>query len=469
MAAFALRLYRLNEGIWYDEVLTYVKYVKMPFWRIITTFDSQNQHFLYSLLAHASISILGDSTWAMRLPAVLFGVGSIWALYLLARQVGSEREALLSSAMLTFSYHHIWFSQSARGYSGLLFWTLLASWLFLRGLHEGKPKFWVLYAVAAALGVYTHMTMLFVISGHFVIYLMMLLTRPKEIWPHRWTGFFLGFCLTALLVLQFYAPVLPQILSGFIGEKSTVTAWTHPIWTLLELVKGMEISFGGSFVAFLAFLIFGAGFLSFIRENPVVIQLLIIPSLICTAVVLGMGHHLWPRFFFFTMGFGVLIFVRGTMLLGYMIVRILHGDPRKSIPLGTSLCAGLILASTMSIPSVYAPKQDYAGAIAFVEQEKEPDDVVVTVGLATFPYAHFYKRDWGSAEMIEELNAIRSRAKRTWLIYTFPLHLQSVYPDIMASIQQDFKVVKQFYGTLGDGTVFVCRSDNPPLIASSSK
>ena len=64
---------------------------------------------------------------------------------------------------------------------------------------------------------------------------------------------------------------------------------------------------------------------------------------------------------------------------------------------------------------------------------------------------------------VEALNAIRSRAKRTWVLYTIPLHLQYEYPEVMASIQRDFKVVKQFYGSLGGGTIFVCRAETPPL------
>ena len=116
--------------------------------------------------------VFNETTWSIRVPAVLFGVASIWALFLLAGELGSRREAILSAAFLTFSYHHIWFSQNARGYTVLLFWTILASWLLLRSLRDNLPKLWFLYAVTAALGVYTHVTMLFVITGHFVIYLV---------------------------------------------------------------------------------------------------------------------------------------------------------------------------------------------------------------------------------------------------------------------------------------------------------
>src|SRR5262249_32005312 len=160
---------------------------RLPIGQIITSYDAQNQHFLYSVLAHVSFLIFGENGWSLRLPAVLFGTGSIWALYLLGREVANTREALLSAALLTFSYHHIWFSQNARGYTGLLFWTTLASWLLLRAMREARPELWLLYAVAAALGVYMHMTMLFVITGHFIIYLIEVSIRRKGICPDRWS------------------------------------------------------------------------------------------------------------------------------------------------------------------------------------------------------------------------------------------------------------------------------------------
>jgi hypothetical protein len=49
--ALLLRLYKLDEGLWYDEILTHVRYATRSFGEIITTFDSQNQNFLYSILA----------------------------------------------------------------------------------------------------------------------------------------------------------------------------------------------------------------------------------------------------------------------------------------------------------------------------------------------------------------------------------------------------------------------------------
>ena len=462
VVAAALRLYRLDDGLWWDEIFMYVKFVKMPLAQLLTTYESENQHFLYILLARASIWIFGDTVWSLRFPAVLFGVGSIWALYLLGRQVSGAREALLAAALLTFSYHHIWFSQNARGYIGLLFWTILASWLFLRATGDARPKWWLLYAAAAALGVYTHLFMIFVVIGHFIIYVIGLKAQGRAAVPKRWVGFFVGFCLAGLFTVLLYAPILSQLLSYDPGTESHAAVWKSPLWTLSEFIRGMEIGFAGGIGAMVVLLMFGAGLLSYARTNRVLIGLMVIPALICAAVVTGVGHHFWPRYFIFTMGFAALIFVRGAMQSADLLRHLFKLERIRPSWLGTTLlCTGIILASAASVPSVYGPKQDYSAALLFVEANQEPGDVVVTAGLAYFPYQKLYRKDWESVETLDTLSTARSNAKRTWLLYTLSPQLETVFPEIMDAIRRDFKVIKQFPGTLGGGTIYVCRSDSP--------
>jgi mannosyltransferase len=454
--ATILRLYALDSGLWHDEILAYVRYARLPFGEIVSTYWDQNQHFLYTLLAHASLVIFGDSVWSLRLPAAVFGVGSIWALYLFGRQVSTERESLLACALVALSYHHVWFSQNARGYIGLLFWTLLASWLLLRALREAQPCLWLFYGAAAALGVYTNTAMLFVILGHFIIYLGHAWNHGGS-WPSRSAGFLLGFCFAGLLTLLLHALVLPQMAAGV--EESTVPTWKHPLWAVLELIAAMRIGFAGMMAGAGALLVFGMGVWSFARTAPAVVLLMILPALACAAVVIAMGYHIWPRLFFFTFGFATLIVVRGAMVLGQKASELLKASPAGGVLLGTAFAAGLIVLSAVSLPRAYFPKQDFVAALNFIEAQKEPGDTIAMVGLVAFAYRNLYMRDWQEVKTLEELDSIRSRSKHMWLLYTFPTHVRAVYPDIMRAINKDFEIVKQFPGTIGDGSIFVSRSN----------
>src|SRR6185436_11631170 len=170
--AFALRLPGLNSSMWLDEILTMVRFARPPAWQILTSFPDQNQHMLYSLLAHASMRIFGEHVWALRLPSVFFGAASIWALFLVGRKLIGEKQSLLACCLMTVSYHHIWFSGNARGYMGLLFFTLLATWLWLEAMDRNSGRAWMAYVAAIVFGMWIHMTMLFVAATHAVIFLV---------------------------------------------------------------------------------------------------------------------------------------------------------------------------------------------------------------------------------------------------------------------------------------------------------
>ena len=469
-AATALRFYRLGDGLWFDEIVTYVKYVRVPLGEVLSTYDNQNQHLFYSLLGNLAIQLFGDSAWSLRLPAVLFGLGSIGAIYLLGREVANSREALISAALIAFSYHHVWFSQNARGYTGLLFFTILASWLFLRALRTGSSRLWALYAVAVSLGAYTLIYMVFVVLGHIAIYLATIYhDRKMKGTAEIWTGLIFGFILSGILTFLLHALVLPQFLEAFANPEVGGPIWTHPLWGILEFAKGMQINFSGSLVALCAIALFGAGLWNYALKKPAVVGLLLIPSITCVALKVLLGHHLWPRSLFFVMGFGALVVVRGIMLFGELACGLMHrlriGIAGLPWPkgweglVGVVFCTVLVLVSALSVPFAYGPKQDFQGALAFVENHREPDDAVVTVGLATFPYKNLYKTDWKDIETLNALDDIRTRSKRTWLVYTIPIQLQDSFPEINASVRNDFREVKQFGGTLNGGTVFVCEGD----------
>src|SRR5581483_2887468 len=65
--AALLRLYDLNDGLWLDEILTDVLFVRQPLGTILSRFESENQHFLYSILGYLSYQLFGANAWALRL------------------------------------------------------------------------------------------------------------------------------------------------------------------------------------------------------------------------------------------------------------------------------------------------------------------------------------------------------------------------------------------------------------------
>lgn len=458
VVGLALRVPRLGEGLWFDEIQTLVTYVRLPFAGILTTFDSQNQHILYSLAARLAVVLLGESAFALRLPAVLFGAASLYAVYRFGRLVGGWREGLLAAGLLAASYHHVWFSQNARGYTGLLLWTVLATEFMVRLLTEPREDRRALaagYGLTMALAVYTHSTAALVGVAHALVLACVVLRE----WPARWSGgaraAAFGILLSAGMTLLLYAPVLPQFIAT-LTEPSALhaeTEWQNPGWLAMEVVGGLARGLPGGWATLvLGLIVLLTGLASYTRQSAAIPMLLILPGLLTLAAIMVLGHNLWPRFFFFSAGFAALIVIRGGFILARRVL------PRYADPAAAAVTLLVIGASALTVPRAWGPKQDYAGAAAFVDGARGPNDATVTVDLTDFPYANYYQRDWSPVAAAQELDAIERGHPRTWVLYTFPVRLAAAYPDLWARLQSRYERVAVFPGTVAGGEIVVLAS-----------
>jgi mannosyltransferase len=474
VVATVLRAIALNQQLWFDEIIMLLDSARESVWQTVTKYDWQNQHMLYSLLAHGSIRVFGEHPWALRLPAMLFGIASIPVLYAFARLVTTNREALLASGLMALNYQHIWFSQNARGYTGMAFWTLAASILFIRSASAGKVRDWMLYGIVAALGVYTHLTMAFVVIGHAFVYIWLVAVRAKAL--NRLPRIFFqpayGIVSSGIISALLYAPVIPRIFVRTIGVagKSVRTDWASPIWAFWELVHGLRAgTLGGVAAILVGGLVLLTGVLSYWRQNRFVVGLIALPAFVTGAAVLATSHNLWPRFFFFEIGFGLLLLVRGGMVWGKASAKLFVATPEFGTKLGTAIVALMMLASIPALRAVYRPKQDYLGAIQFVESQAKAGDPIVAAGDLSTPFQRYYGRPWPILETGTQLDAILDQGHLTWFVYSMPINLRAIYPDIWNAVQSRFETVRVFSGTLAGGDIYVSRSIASDVIGSAAQ
>jgi hypothetical protein len=204
-----------------------------------------------------------------------------------------------------------------------------------------------------------------------------------------------------------------------------------------------------------------AGWIDLLRRRAAAAWAMILPGVAGGGLMLAMGHNLWPRFFFFCMGFGLLIAVHGAVELPRLIGRALPIPGSWSGRAGYALAGLMIAASAITVPRCYAlPKQDFIGARAYVENELRPGDRVVVAGLAEHAYGSYYAPSWPIAHNADELSALRASAARTFVVYTLPIELRAVHPDIWKMLETEFTTERIFRGTLGGGEVYVCRGEN---------
>ncbi|MEP6572341.1 MAG: glycosyltransferase family 39 protein [Gemmatimonadota bacterium] len=468
--ALALRLHALGNGLWYDEIQTLVSYIRLPLSRIITTFDSQNQHPVYSISARLAVSLFGESPWALRLPAALFGVASIGALYWFARQVTNRTEAILATALFTVSYHHLWFSQNARGYTALLLWVLLGSATFYRMMTGQSRRGWgpvILYAASMALATYTHITAVFVVIAHAAIWAGARWLAPgtsqidasgdraKLDWRPA-----LSVLLAGTFSLQLYALVLPQFPATFLDRAAAgpvTQAWKSPAWLVAEAARGLSRGIPGGWLSIaVAVGCIAMGMLAYWRRSRIALATMLLPIVISGAAIFALNHNLWPRFFFFAAGFVVLIVMAG----GFALCELALGARGRTLAVtGASI---VIAASAYTVPAAWHPKQDYEGAARFIEQRRAAADAVVTVDLTDYPYAAYLGKQWTSVNNDDSLARVEQTHPRTWVLYTFPLRLAAVQPELWARLRSRYDTAAVFPGTVGDGAIMVMVT-RPPL------
>jgi len=461
--AVVLRWLHLGADLWIDEVFTLVDFVRRPVVAILTQYPSDNQHLLYSLVARICVLALGESAQALRLPAVAFGLASIWAAWRLARRLLGPRQALLVAGLLCLSYHHVWFSQDARCYTGLLLASLLSTDQLLRWLEAGRLRNGLGFAAATVLGGGMHLTMGIVTLSQGMVLGGLLASRRAA--ARHWLRAGWPLLLGASATLQLYAFLLPDMVAFFgqpaAGTTTAPVVWKSPLWLVNESLRGLGLGLSLGWAGVAAAALSGAaGLYRALRRWPVPLLLLGLPAVLGSAILLLLGRNLWPRFFFFELGFAALLGIHGVWTLGSLLAA--RWAPFSGRQLAMALGVGLLALSAATLPRNYhSPKQDFRGALRFVRSVRSPQDTVVAVGLAGRMYHLYYAPEIQECTSLQELEQLRARPGRLWVIYTLGGYLRASQPGLWKVLHSEFEEAASFPGTLGDGWLVVLRERGP--------
>lgn len=465
--ALVLRIIGLNSGLWFDEVDTLTSYVRLPVETLLSTYDSLNNHMFFSLQAKVSIALFGEHPWALRLPAVIFGLGSIWALWRLGRRVAGEWPARLAALLMAVSYHHVWFSQNARGYTGLLFFGLLATIYLMRGTRNPSWRIWLSYGLCFALAMFTHLSAAFLFFAHGLAYFIVLLSRIKHLTRDDFLMPLVGIGAGLLLTLALYAPVLGDMVETFTGvaagpaseaDAASIAQWANPFWMLSEMAGAFD-AFGPLSVLILPLtllvLIWGSVLIA--RVSLVLALILPIHLISTTVLLVVLGFRVWPRYFLIDIGLICLVLIVGAIGIGGFLAALLgrKGEASRS---GLVLASLGIIASLALLPKNYlAPKQDYVGAAAYVESNRPEGTPVIALGLGKMPFERYYAPDWNIALTADDLAALPIDQDKAWIVYTFAKVVERRMVPVFERLSVTHEKERFFRGTLAGGGIVVLR------------
>ena len=173
---------------------------------------------LFYLIDRAWAAIAGSSIPSLRLPALLFSVGAIAAIYWFCFEltrstfVGGSAAALMAVSPFFVNY-----GGQARQYSLWIAMIAVTSALLLRALHESRPTVWIWYGVTLALLFYSDPLGLCVLAAHAAFVL---------VYYRRDRSNVVSFGIAAIFALVAFLPWMVIAIRGHSAIERGL-AWTH--------------------------------------------------------------------------------------------------------------------------------------------------------------------------------------------------------------------------------------------------
>lgn len=453
-----LRLFRIDDQLWIDEFSALESISRSPL-AILTEWPGYSSHILFELFASISLSIFGESPFSIRLPAAILGVAAIWLIHRLASRWYDNTVALVVAGLLTFSYHHVQFSQNARGYTMLMILFLIVTLLLDAMREEGRvrPAIGVAYGVAAALAAYSQPFGVFIAAGHLAAVLgAAALSRLRgEMFDFPVKGLVGAVILAGMITTLLYAPFVADIFQ--FAQGSVADPGEGPrlgFGVVVEVVEGLLAAFHGPVGLGLAAVVGLVGLLSWWRTQPLLLASFVMPLILEMVTFAAIGAGIHPRYF--AIALPILFLVGGVGLVRTVSagVGLLRLNLLWTMRTGRAVLAMIVLLSAVPLVGYYAvPKQDYLGAIEVLEARAQPGDIKVGVHLAGSIMNDFYGAGFEQVMVLDDLLRLEASGTRVWLVTTLERLLEIQDAALYAHVQRYYDLDTYLPGSVGDAAM----------------
>jgi 4-amino-4-deoxy-L-arabinose transferase-like glycosyltransferase len=406
VVAAALRFYRLDAGLWQDEVLTY----RGASHSLHDAFSHRAQ-FLYYVLAHCTLQ-LGDNEAMLRLPSVVAGIAGVAALYGLARQTCGRTTAFLAAAMLAIAPYHVDKSQEARFYAFVMLANVLMVWSLWNAVSRGHAKAWIGFILAANLGVASQFTVVpYVAALGFAAAVWLVFFARDLQWDQR---------RRRLYYLVFASILAYAGLAMSIGTRGMVpNPITRGVRTAGEQISGVAyinsyrltlgqyLEFIHLYIprywtwhgyVFLALLLIGGILLA--KRRPLLAFLMAAQTVLVPLPLFFVNVHHWyhERYFCSVYPFVPLLIATAVTVLGELVagvfargVRLQGWKPERIAALASIAIVLIFLAGYVKISSGllvhnfrYGRLHDWKGVVEYLSPQLTSGDVIAVAGSAVY-------------------------------------------------------------------------------------
>lgn len=159
-----VRGYFLSQPMRYDEANTFLNFVNGNLLQLFF-YPFPNNHVLHTIFVKLSTAVLGASPQTIRLPAFLAGIVLIPLVFCVGRALLRGRSAAFAALALAVCPYLILYSTNARGYTLMIFFTLLLVLVGVAAAAAPSKAAAIVLSALAALGFLTVPSMAFPVAG----------------------------------------------------------------------------------------------------------------------------------------------------------------------------------------------------------------------------------------------------------------------------------------------------------------
>lgn len=433
LLAAGLRLSSLaNQSVTFDE--TYSFAVGSASWSTLfqTTLMSGVHPPLFYIIYKLALSVGGVSEFSGRLPAVMFGLLSIPAIFRLAAVMFNRSVGLLAAVLLAINPIHIWLSQEARMYIIVILLAVGSMFFFWQAFQLRQRRYWIGLLIINALAYNLHYFSLFLP----VIQLAVILTDLKRYVPQfrRWVV--VQFIAGSFLLPWLVATALRESQSFGIGFLVRPTLLDLPL-TLWNFTIGLSSYFlwPVSIVALVLFMIAFSNGLRWDKERFHFGQLLLIFWIFIPLILVWLMSQ---RRSFYADRYFSFIIPGLIILVAFGAVQIRSNLRRSLLIIGLVLVSGYGFLNTRFDSTFF--KDNWRDAVAYVVHNEQPDDVILVYNnFLEIPFGYYYQGRVPYYPLTRTLDAqpiepLLEGYRRAWVIYHYgrrPTHypMQPLEPN----------------------------------------
>lgn len=220
LTSFVLRIFALNQSLWHDEAIGALVARNNTYIGIFTNYIRLDNHPpLYYLTLKAWAELFGFSEVSLRMLSILFGIGTLFFLYLIAKKIfkDSKINTSVPVILLALSPLHIYFSQEVRMYAMAALFATLSFYSFLLTL-EGNKKGWILFSVSLVLMLFSDYMPVFLLPVYWIY-------AAIKIRDKKWWMSFLLSQMPLVIAGLIWSPYLLAQVKNMTAQVNNFPAW----------------------------------------------------------------------------------------------------------------------------------------------------------------------------------------------------------------------------------------------------